>query len=52
MSRPFLVELPGIEPDTQIALTYGNAEIATRDYAKRHQTTCGYAKGVDAINIQ
>ena len=49
MSRSFFVDLPGIEPDTQIALTYGNAEIG---YAKRHQTTCGYAKGVDAISIQ
>ena len=36
MSRPFFVELPGIEPDTQIALTYANAEIG---YAGLRETT-------------
>ena len=25
--------------------------LATRKYAKRRETTCGYAKGVDGINI-
>ena len=44
------MELPGIEPDTKIALTSGNAG---SEYAKRRestQKTCGYAKGVDCIN--
>jgi hypothetical protein len=34
--RPFFVELPGIEPATETALTCGKAE---NDYAKRRQTT-------------
>jgi hypothetical protein len=42
-----LVELPGIEPATEIALTWVDVEF---DYAKRRETTCGYAKGVDGVN--
>jgi hypothetical protein len=42
-----LVELPGIEPGVKIAL---NCEDAGLAYAKRRQTTCGYAGGVDGIN--
>ena len=51
--RPFPVELPGIEPATKIALSCGNAgtERKTRKYVKRRKTTCGYAKGVDGINM-
>jgi hypothetical protein len=41
------VELPGIEPVAKCALTCGNVEV---DYAKRRQTTCGYAGSVDGIN--
>ena len=34
--RPFSVELPGIEPSAEIALTCGNAE---SDDAKRREST-------------
>lgn len=43
----FPVELPGIEPSAEIALTWGNSRI---DDAKARNTTCGYATGVDDIN--
>jgi NAD(P)-dependent dehydrogenase (short-subunit alcohol dehydrogenase family) len=43
----FSVELPGIEPATEIPLTCRNAEL---DYAKVREATCGYAKGVDGVN--
>jgi hypothetical protein len=46
------VELPGIEPDTQIAVTCGNTEIGYAGLRETTQTTCGYAKAVDAINSQ
>lgn len=42
-----MVELPGIEPAAEMVLTCGNAEF---EYAKRRETTCGYAKGVDGVN--
>jgi hypothetical protein len=41
------VELPGIEPFQEIALTCGNAGF---EYAKRRELTCGYAEPVDGIN--
>jgi hypothetical protein len=41
------VELPGIEPGSKIRLTCGSDEI---EYAKRRETTCGYAEAVDGIN--
>ena len=44
---PFLVELPGIEPDPINDMTCGNTGL---DYAKRRETTCGNASGVDAVN--
>ena len=42
------MELPGIEPATETALTWVNVEF---DYAKLRETTWGYAKGVDAVNM-
>jgi hypothetical protein len=42
------VEPPGIEPAAEIIVTCGNAE---NNDAKRRETTCGYAKGVDGVNI-
>ena len=41
------VELPGIEPAPEIAMTCGNAE---HDYARRREITCGNAARVDGIN--
>jgi hypothetical protein len=46
------VELPGIEPVAEIALTCGYAESEVRKYAKRRETTCGYAADVDGINAR
>ena len=43
-----LVELPGIEPAPEIAVTL---KLATRNDVKRRETTCGYARGVDDINM-
>jgi hypothetical protein len=45
------VELPGIEPGPKIRLNSGNADLPTRNDAKRREMTCGYAEGVDGINI-
>jgi hypothetical protein len=42
------VELPGIEPASENDLTCGH--IGTDD-AKVRETTCGYATGVDGVNI-
>jgi hypothetical protein len=42
-----MVELPGIEPATEMALTCGNVG---NDYAKQREMTWGYAKGVDGVN--
>jgi hypothetical protein len=44
------VELPGIEPGPKIRLNSGNADLPTRNDAKRREMTCGYAEGVDGIN--
>lgn len=43
----FSVELPGIEPSSEISLNWGNSGI---DDAKRRDMTCGYAEAVDGIN--
>ena len=40
------VELPGIEPATEMA---SNCENAESDDAKVRDTTCGYAEGVDRV---
>jgi hypothetical protein len=42
------VELPGIEPASEIVLTCVNVE---PDDAKRRETTWEYAKGVDRVNV-
>jgi len=42
-----LVELPGIELATEIALSCGNA---AADDAKTRETTWEYAKGIDGVN--
>jgi hypothetical protein len=42
------VELLGIEPPSEIALTCGNT--GRENDAKVRETTCGYAKGVDGTN--
>ncbi len=47
LTSGFSVELPGIEPATEIPLTWTNTE---SKYAKRREMTCGYASGVDGIN--
>jgi hypothetical protein len=44
------VELPGIEPAAKGFVTCGNAELTTRNDAKRREMTCRYAERVDAIN--
>ena len=41
------VELPGIEPVAEIGVTCEDAE---SDDAKQRESTCGYARDVDAIN--
>jgi hypothetical protein len=45
----FVVQLPGIEPVAEMALTCGNVETAN---AKVRETTWGYAKGVDDVNAR
>jgi hypothetical protein len=45
--RPFPVELPGIELAAKRPMNCGNAE---NHDAKVRETTCGYVKGVDAVN--
>ncbi len=45
-----LVELPGIEPSAKSRVSCEYAEFTTRNDAKVRETTCGYAKGVDAVN--
>jgi len=47
------VELPGVEPSAEIALTWRNAvtyDAKRRETTKARETTCGYATGVDGIN--
>jgi hypothetical protein len=44
----YSVELPGIEPVAEL-LACGNVET---DDAKVRETTCGYAIGVDGINVR
>jgi hypothetical protein len=48
ISAALFVKLPGIEPGTKIALSCGNTEFR---YAKVRETTCGYARRVDGINM-
>jgi len=48
LTSTFSVELPGIEPGSKIDLSWDNSGI---DDAKRREMTCGYAEGVDGINI-
>src|SRR6478609_4618274 len=50
LACPPVVELPGIEPATEIALSCGNAEFDDAKQRKQREMTCGYAKGVDGIN--
>jgi hypothetical protein len=45
----FSVELPGIEPAREIALSCGNIGFGSRNDAKR-RGGLSYAKGVDGIN--
>jgi hypothetical protein len=42
--------LPGIEPAPKIAVTWGNVDLTTRNYAKRRESSWEYAGGVDGIN--
>jgi len=43
------VELPGIEPDAEIALSWEGLRFK---YAKRRETACGYATVVDGVSFQ
>jgi len=47
VTRPFSVELPGIERAAISPMTCGNDEIHD---AKQRETTYGYARGVDGVN--
>ena len=47
LSPALPVELPGIEPVAEIGVTCEDAE---SDDAKARESTCGYARDVDAIN--
>jgi len=45
----FSVELPGIEPAAKSSVNCRDAELTTRNDAKRREMTCRCAERVDAI---
>jgi hypothetical protein len=51
ISAALLVELPGIEPAAEIHLTEGTLNLTTRNNVKVPESTCGYARRVDDINM-